>query len=150
MVKMLSSCQNVHTQKQVRILFYDGTCGLCTRSIRFLIKVDRRNRIKYAPLNGSTSDKKLPKELRDPSNLSTVVYLKEDTGKTSLHTRSEAVCAILKEVGGLWLIVGKLLRIIPLFLREGAYRLIAKYRYLLFPVGACQLLKQEEKELFLD
>ena len=140
----------MHTQKQVRILFYDGKCGLCTRSIRFLIKVDRQNRIKYAPLNGSTSDKKLPKELRDPSNLSTVVYLEEDSGRCSLHTRSDAVCAILKEVGGIWLIAGKFLHLIPLFLREGTYRLIAKYRYLLFPVGACKLLNLGEEELFLD
>ena len=147
---MLSSSQSMHTQKQVRILFYDGACGLCTRSIRFLIKIDRKTRIRYAPLNGSTSDKKLPKELRDPSNLSTVVYLEEDSGRCSLHTRSNAVCAILKEVGGIWLIAGKFLYIIPHFLREGAYRLIAKYRYMLFPISTCKSLNQEEKELFLD
>lgn len=147
---MLSSSQSVHAQKQVRILFYDGACGLCARSIRFLIKVDRHNRIKYAPLIGRTSDKKLPEELRDPSNLSTVVYLEEDSGGCNLYTRSDAVCAILKEVGGTWQIAGKFLHIIPLFLREGAYRLIAKYRHILFPVGTCKLLKQEEKEIFLD
>ena len=149
-VEKLSKNSKLPVQKPVRILFYDGACGLCTRSVRLLIKIDRHRLIQFAPLHGLTSAKKLPLSLREASNLSTVVYLKEDSGMHKLHTRSNAVCAILIEIGGVWRILGKLLHIVPIFLREKTYRLIAKYRNLLFPVGACQLLQQEHKERLLD
>ena len=35
------------------VVLYDGTCGLCHRSVRWLMKRDRR-RLWYAPLQGET------------------------------------------------------------------------------------------------
>jgi predicted DCC family thiol-disulfide oxidoreductase YuxK len=36
------------------VVLYDGTCGLCHRSVRWLMKRDRR-RLWYAPLQGETA-----------------------------------------------------------------------------------------------
>ena len=84
------------------------------------------------------------------SNISTVVYLEEDHGTQKLYTRSHAVCAILIEMGGICRILGKSLLIIPVFLRDGAYKVIAKYRNIIFPASTCLMLKQEHKVRLLD
>ena len=142
--------QNFKFQKPARILFFDGNCGLCKRSVRLLFKFDKHERIHCAPLQGLTSRKSLPEKFREVSNISTVVYLKEDHGTQRLYTRSYAVCAVMIEIGGISRILGKTLLIIPVFLREGAYQIIAKCRNILFPARTCPLLKQEHKIRLLD
>ena len=141
---------NLNVQKPARILFFDGHCGLCTTSVRLLFKFDRHRLIHCAPLQGLTSRKSLPKKFREVSNLSTVVYLSENNGTQKLYTRSHAVCAILIDMGGISRIIGKSLFVIPVFLREGAYQIIAKYRNILFPANTCLILEQEHKERLLD
>ncbi|HVO09767.1 MAG TPA: DCC1-like thiol-disulfide oxidoreductase family protein, partial [Vicinamibacteria bacterium] len=34
------------------VLFYDGGCGLCHLSVRLLLRLDRRGRLRFAPLGG--------------------------------------------------------------------------------------------------
>ena len=150
MIEKEIHCPNLDVQKPARILFFDGDCGLCTRSVRLLFKFDRNSRIHCAPLQGLTSSKSLPEKFREKSKLSTVVYLIEDSGTQKLYTRSHAICAILIEMGGISRILGKFLFIIPVFLREVAYQVIAKYRHRLFPSNTCQMLKQKHKERLLD
>ena len=130
----------MNAQKPTRILFFDGNCGLCTRSVRLLFKFDRHRRIHCAPLQGLTSSRSLPEEFREASNISTVVYLEENHGTQRLYIRSRAVCAILIEMGGIPRVLGKSLLIIPVFLRDGTYKVIAKYRNILFPASTCLML----------
>lgn len=133
-----------------RILFYDGECGLCTRSVRFLMKVDRAGLIRYAPLQGNTAREWLPEQLRRASDLSTVVYLRHQGDRQNLHTGSHAICAALTDIGGLWRVVGKALRVVPISLREGGYRFIAQHRLKISPKGACALPTQDERARLLD
>ena len=141
---------NLNFHKPARILFFDGNCGLCTRSIRLLFKFDRNRRIYCAPLQGLTSIRCLPKKFREASNLSTVVYLEEDHGTQRLYTKSRAVCAVMIEMGGISRIIGKSLLIIPVLLRDGAYQVISKYRNILFPSSICLTVKHEHKLRLLD
>ena len=141
---------NLNVQKPNRILFFDGNCGLCTRSVRLLFKFDRHRRIHCAPLQGLTSSRSLPKKFREASNISTVVYLEENHGTQRLYIKSHAVCAIMIEMGGIPRILGKSILIIPVFLRDGAYQVIAKYRNILFPSSTCLMLKQEHKTRLLE
>jgi len=56
------------------VLFYDGACGLCDRSVRWALKRLRTDAsLKFAPLQGVTSAHRLPEALRMPP-LYTVVY----------------------------------------------------------------------------
>jgi predicted DCC family thiol-disulfide oxidoreductase YuxK len=34
------------------VLFFDGECGLCNRVVRLMLRLDRRGRLRYAPLQG--------------------------------------------------------------------------------------------------
>lgn len=132
------------------ILFYDGECGLCTRSVRFFLWADKRKRLRFAPLQGGTAEKKLPEDLREASCLSTVVYLRSDGETAEPLVRSQAVGIAMIDIGGFWRFVGRGLLIFPLGLREAVYRFVARHRFKVFRKGACSLPSPEERERMLD
>ena len=132
-----------------RILFYDGECGLCAQSVRFFLRIDRHKHLSFAPLQGETAQGYLPANLRDAQCLSTVVYLRSDSGGQSLLLRSDAVARALIDVGGVWSYLGRLLRLIPTPLRDWGYNLIAKNRLKLFPDDACALPTEQARERLL-
>ena len=37
------------------VLLFDGECGLCHRVVRGLLKCDRRERLRFAPLHGAAA-----------------------------------------------------------------------------------------------
>mgnify|MGYP005679078275 CR=1 FL=1 len=132
-----------------RILFYDVECGLCAQSVRFFLGIDRYKRLSFAPLQGDTAQGYLPANLRDAQCLSTVVYRRSDSDGQSLFLRSEAVARALIDVGGLWGILGRFLRLTPTPLRDWVYNLIAKNRLKFFPNGACALPTEQARERLL-
>ena len=134
-----------------RILLYDGDCGLCTNSVRFFLEEDRNRIIQYAPLQGETAAELLPKELRDPSQLSTVVLYCGGAGASGakIPTRSTAIGMALVTIGGFWRIPGWLCLATPRPVRDFGYDIIARNRHRIFPRGACALPTAEERSRFL-
>ncbi|MEM8868312.1 MAG: DCC1-like thiol-disulfide oxidoreductase family protein [Verrucomicrobiota bacterium] len=133
-----------------RILFYDGECGLCTNSVKFLMGADRARLIHYAPLQGETAREYLPASLREADDLRTVVYQHCDpSGNPVQLLRSGAIAQALRDIGGFWRILGSLLICIPKPIRESGYRFVAKHRLKFFPNGACALPTDERKARLL-
>ncbi|MEM0964630.1 MAG: DCC1-like thiol-disulfide oxidoreductase family protein [Verrucomicrobiota bacterium] len=137
------------TDRKRRILFYDGECGLCTNTVKFFLGEDQARVLQYAPLQGTTAKDCLSEELRDSTNLSTVVYLTEDGDQKKKRIRSDAVAHALIDVGGFWKIAGWCLLIVPKFIRELGYKFVAKHRLKFFPQGACKLPSPEEAKQLL-
>lgn len=133
------------------ILFYDGDCGLCSRSVRFLLKRDRADALKFAPLQGETARKYLPTALRE--QLSTVIYYRpgasSETGGQRL-LRSEAVLCALIDSGSVWRWPARALRLFPQTWRDAAYEWVARNRHRFFPKGSCGLPTSEERAKLLD
>lgn len=126
-----------------RIVFFDGVCGLCNHTVNFLLNHDKGGKLRFAPLQGETARKLLREDQRD---LSTLVY--RDGGRD--WTRSSAVVRILWQLGGAWSLLGSLLWLIPLPLRNLGYRLVAALRYTLFGKReTCRLPTPEERARFL-
>jgi predicted DCC family thiol-disulfide oxidoreductase YuxK len=127
------------------IVFYDGVCGFCNKFINWVVVRDRHRRLRFAPLQGATARKLIPKQYTQ--NLSTVV-LHTDRGN---YTHSAAVCRILFAIGGPWALAAALLWLIPLPLRNLGYSLIGRIRYRLFgKLDQCRIPTAEERSLFLD
>ena len=126
------------------IVFFDGTCGLCDRTVQTVLKWDRRGRLKFAPLQGETARQRLGEAAA--SELKTLILV-DDKGE---FRRSSAVVRILRHVGGMATILGGLLWLIPRPLRDFGYNFVAARRYSWFgQVDACRLLKPHERERFL-
>lgn len=127
------------------VLFFDGSCGLCARSVAWCLAHDRHAKLRYAPLQGETyAALTLPDRPRD---LDTVVLL--ENGR--LHTRSDAVLRVLAIVGGPWAALAAAALIVPRPLREWAYRYVARRRLGWFGTAdACRLPGPAESDRFLD
>jgi|CXWL01.1.fsa_nt_gi predicted DCC family thiol-disulfide oxidoreductase YuxK len=123
----------------VERLFYDGHCGLCHRSVLFVLRHDPDGSLfRFAPLGGETFLATLPEESRAGLPDSIVVH----TGDGRLLVRSRAAAHVLRRLGGGWKLLGTLLRLVPSPLADFGYDLVARLRRRLFerPVDACPLV----------
>lgn len=122
------------------LVFYDGGCGLCHRSVAFLARRDRDGtRFLFAPLGGDTATARLGGGRFGPCPAGTVVLLDE---RGRLLTRSDAVLRALVRLGGGWRLLAGAARLVPRPLRDGAYLAVARIRGWLFarPRGVCPRL----------
>jgi predicted DCC family thiol-disulfide oxidoreductase YuxK len=130
---------------QSPILLFDGVCNLCNSLVKFIIKKDPEGRIRFAPLQSSSGKMLLGKSGMSEDEINSVVYIAD--GKTYL--RSSAILHLLKELGGGWRLFYGLI-IIPPFIRDFFYDIIAKTRYRVFGRSdSCMIPTDELKNRFL-
>lgn len=126
------------------MLFYDGECGLCARTVQWSVKRDRNGVLRYAPLQGETYAR-LALDGK-PVELETIVL----SDAEGLHVRDEAILRLLKHLGGGWGVLGALGRLVPPFARRAAYRYIARHRIAWFGTAdRCELPAGALRERFL-
>jgi len=121
------------------IVFYDGECGLCHRTIRFCLAEDvDGGAFRFAPLQGTTFDDEVP-AARRATLPDSIVLLRSDG---TLMERSDAIAHMLVALGGVWNLLGRCLRLIPRPLRDAGYDGIASMRRRAFakPAGLCPIL----------
>lgn len=105
-------------------VFYDGSCGLCHGAVRFAARRDTLRRLRFAPLDGPTFRRAVPAEARRDLPDSLVVL----TAEGAVLSRSEAILHLLRRLGSPWLAVAATLAWVPVPLRDGIYRLVARLR----------------------
>ncbi len=114
---------------QPELLFYDGHCGLCHRTVKFVLRRDRSgNAFRFAPLQGSTFQARVSAERRAGLPDSIVVL----TAEGALVARSDAFLHILRRLGGGWRVLAGSIAVIPRPLRDAVYNFIARIRYRIF------------------
>ena len=130
-----------------KIVFFDGVCQLCNRFVSALIRFDSHNSLYFAPIQGKTA-KAMNLEFDELGEMEqSIVYV---DSKGNKYFRSTAVLKILEELFR-WGKILICLEAIPLFIRDGVYKLIAKNRYRLFGKrGSCRIPNEKEKGQFLD
>jgi predicted DCC family thiol-disulfide oxidoreductase YuxK len=126
------------------IIFFDGICNLCNASVQFVIKRDKKKQFLFASLQSDVA-KNILLHKKYEINLDTIVLLKKD----HIYQKSDAALMILKELGFPYnLFYG--FKIIPKFIRDFVYDIIAKYRYQWFGKRAtCMVPTKEIKERFI-
>lgn len=137
------------------IIFFDGICNFCNSSVNFIIKRDKNNYFKFASLQSEFAQNFL-----EPFNLVPKVHL--GNGKmekkldsiilfknNKLYIKSTAALRIAKHLYGLWKIFFIFI-IIPPFIRNFAYDIIAKNRYKWFGKrDSCMIYDDDIKNKFL-
>lgn len=121
------------------LVFYDGECGFCDRSVQMLLRIDTAKIFAFAPLQGSTAAKYL-KEERTLLELDTLVLIENyQEAEREIYTYGKAVFRICWLLGGWWKVAGWPC-FFPGFLYNWMYRLIARNRMGIFgPPGTCRL-----------
>lgn len=114
------------------IVFYDGVCGFCNGTVRFLARRDRRDRFRFAPLQGAFAKELLLAHDVNPDDLDTMIVL-VDYGLSAerVYTRARGALRVVQELGGLWSVFG-CLALLPSGLLDAGYRILAKNRYRIF------------------
>lgn len=129
-----------------RIVLFDGVCNLCNGSVQFIIRRDKRARIRFGALQSVAAQALLAHTAVDPTKNDTLVYLRGG----QVLTRSTAALTILKDLGGAWSLFYGFI-IVPPFLRDPVYRFIANNRYRWFGKReSCMLPTPELRARFLD
>ena len=128
------------------IVFFDGVCNFCNNSVNFLIDRDPNHTYKFASLQSDLARDILPKYGVDPLSMHSIILLKN--GK--IYQRSSAALEITKKMSGGWPLLG-ILKIIPAFVRDFCYNIIANNRYKWFgKLDSCRMPTPEIQERFLD
>lgn len=120
-VKMIQTVIKINTEN---IILFDGLCNLCQGLINFIKKRDKKTKFLFISLQ-SVSGQTLLNKFRLPADdLNSVVYI--SSGKYFI--RSTAILHILKDLGGIWKLFFSFI-IIPDFIRDIIYKIIARIRY---------------------
>lgn len=126
------------------LVLYDGQCGLCNRSVRWLLARDG-GRLRYAPLQGPTAAAARARFPKIPETLESVVLVDGDRA----YLRSKAFLHVARYLSWPWR-AGHALRWMPAALLDPLYRVIAHYRYRWFGhYDECRLPTQDERHRML-
>ena len=130
------------------LVFYDGHCGLCHRTVCFLLLRDRDGEsFRFAPLFGETFGQHVPRE-EHAGLADSLVVLRSDG---VLLQRASGVFHTLRRIGGAWGLLGIVGGWLPTVLTDWGYDRIAAIRHRLFkrPTEVCPLVPQDLRSRFL-
>ncbi len=110
------------------LIFFDGECPFCHRSVRHIIDIDKEKRFLFAPLMGDTANEILtgPQEPLKRANSLILVENYQSTER-KFWSESRAVLRIYWLVGG-WGIIG-IFCFVPSFVGDPIYRWVAAHRH---------------------
>jgi predicted DCC family thiol-disulfide oxidoreductase YuxK len=109
------------------IILFDAECVLCSANAQFVLKHDKTGHFRLASMQGEVGSALYRENGIDPLDPSTMIII--DGGR--VRQDSDAVLSIYEGLGFPWRLAS-LFRLVPLFIRDPAYRLVARNRYRLF------------------
>ena len=129
----------------MNIVIFDGVCNFCNATVRWIIKHDKYNKIKFAAQQSVSGKRILDQFGLSSDELDTVVFIKQDV----VYKRSDAFIQICKLLKG-FPVYFSIIRFIPRVVRDFFYKLITKYRYNIFgKKDQCMIPTAEIREKFI-
>ena len=114
------------------MVLYDGVCGLCNLLVQFQIKRDVRDRLLFASLQSQFAATLLERHRCDARHVDTVYFVVDPNQPTErIFVRSDAIIQALQQIGGVWRLA-MLVKVVPKFIRDAIYDLVARNRYRVF------------------
>ena|GEM_PF-141494 len=105
------------------ILFFDGECVLCNRTVQWLLRHERHGELQFAALNSQTAQARLG-GTRFEAHADSILLL-DPSGQ--LYAASDAAFRTLPHLKAGWQVLNVLM-VFPRFLRKPVYHLIARNR----------------------
>lgn len=128
------------------IVFFDGVCNLCNRSVDFILKRDSKKIFRFVSLQSKIANDLLEMEGVYAQNMRTIILLKN--GK--IFYRSSAILEIVRQLTAPWPLL-YVFKLVPRFVRDGLYNLVSKNRYSWFGKrDTCRVPSIDERARFLE
>jgi predicted DCC family thiol-disulfide oxidoreductase YuxK len=128
------------------ILLYDGSCGVCSQAVQWVLKHERSHSLRFAPLESA-----IGRQLRElgvvAPGLDSLLWAELREGRIRAEIRSSAVLRVVEYVGGPWRFLTALC-IVPRFMRDACYRAFAHARYRV-RAPSCLVPTKEERARFV-
>jgi predicted DCC family thiol-disulfide oxidoreductase YuxK len=133
------------------VLLYDGSCGFCADSVQFVLNRDRKGVMRFAALDSAFGRAAIARhpEIR---GVDSVLYVEpaRDGTPERMYAHSNAVMQVASYLGGAWRLL-HLSRIVPAFIRDSVYRLVARHRHRLSGTRPqCVIPSVHDRARFLD
>jgi predicted DCC family thiol-disulfide oxidoreductase YuxK len=123
----------------VDTVFYDGHCGLCHRTVRWILAADADgSKFRFAPLDSEAFRRTVPQGAA--ASLPDSFVLRTEDGR--VLTRSAAFIEVTIRLGGAWRVIGWFLRLVPAVVRDRVYDAVARARHKWFapPADVCPVI----------
>ena len=120
-------------------------CNFCNTSVNNIIKYDKKNVFKFAAIQSDAGKKLLTEHSMDTLKIDSILLIENNT----VFTKSTAVLKIAKQLSGRYKLYYAFI-IIPTFMRDVVYDLIARNRYKWFgKKESCMIPTKEVSGKFL-
>ena len=134
----------MNTESKHKIILFDGVCNLCNTSVNFVIKNDKKGVFRFAAIQTDFGETTLKKYNINTKDTDSIVLIDEDNH----YIKSTAALYIAKELSGAYPLLFCFM-IVPKFIRNWIYDLVAKNRYKWFGKKvSCMIPTPELKDKF--
>jgi predicted DCC family thiol-disulfide oxidoreductase YuxK len=137
------------------LVVFDGNCRLCNGWVRWLIRRDTCDRLRFAASSWpavaelKAANAGIATTNNGPTTI--VVFWRPLRIEQEMLVRSAAVLAVLRELPGIWPIIAEILGWVPRFLADAVYNLVARWRYHIWGrLESCPIPTAEERKRFLE
>ncbi|MCF8359859.1 MAG: DCC1-like thiol-disulfide oxidoreductase family protein [Prolixibacteraceae bacterium] len=125
------------------IILFDGVCNLCSSSVQFVMKHDKKRLFRFAPLQWDVASKILGPH-KHILHFDTLILIE----KGKVYDQSTAALKIARHLR--FFRIFYFLIILPVWMRDPVYRFVARYRYRVFGKKEhCMVPAENKKELFI-
>lgn len=128
------------------VILFDGVCNLCNGSVQKIIAADPQQQFRFASLQGSFGQQILKQFHLPPSELSSFILLENN----QIFTKSTGALKVARKLSGAWPLLYALI-LVPRFIRDGVYSIIARNRYKWFgKKESCMVPHAALQDLFYE
>jgi predicted DCC family thiol-disulfide oxidoreductase YuxK len=128
------------------VILFDGVCNYCNSMVNFIIRHDKKKIFRFTPLQ-SEAGQKILSQFNLPQKKFDSFMLVENN---KIYQRSDAALRLYNLLPWTWKWT-QLFWIVPGFIRNGVYNIIAKNRYKWFgKKNACMVPAPDVRERFLN
>src|SRR5690606_7831218 len=129
-----------------KLILFDGVCNFCNYWVNFIMERDINDLFRFASLQSEFGQSILKKINLSTEDFDTFVLLEDE----QYFIKSTAALKIVRNLSGALKLIYPLI-IMPKFLRDLLYTIIAKYRYRIFGKSeSCRIPTEAEKAKFLE
>jgi len=127
------------------IIIFDGVCNFCNSSVDFIINRDPENVFAFTPMQSEFAQNLMKKYQIVGVSTDTFVLIKNEC----CYVGSDAALEIAKDLNGFWSSL-RVFYVVPRFIRDSVYKLIARNRYKIFGKrDFCMLPTDDVRKRFL-
>ena len=124
------------------IVIFDGVCNFCNASVWFILKRNKKENIYFTDLQSPIANKLLEEAPENVKSADSIIFYQNQ----QWYIKSDAAIEISRHLTFPWK-TGIIFKVIPKFIRDAVYDLIARNRYSWFgKKSSCKIPTEKEKK----